>query len=132
MQSKDKTKTKKLRRAKYGARNVLTVTGGDPAFKYRVANEDNVARYESLGYEVDRDPSVKVGDRTVGKHATQGSAPDFSVGQGTRAVVMRIPVEDWEALQEEKAENNDDLENSTRVDAKNSSDYGKVDVATKR
>ncbi len=45
-----------------GTRNVLTVSGKDPGFEYRVVNDDGdrVSQFEDMGYEVVKDSSIKV------------------------------------------------------------------------
>lgn len=116
-----------------GPRNVLRVEGGDPNYVYRVVNNvgDRVAAMEDLGYEVSTE-NLRVGDRRAGKPGQTGSAVEVSVGQGTKAVVMRIHKdyynEDQKAKQAEVKESEDAMHRQSR---RESSDYGTIKVSDK-
>ena len=59
------TKRKPRRASINGTRNVLTVSGKEPGFEYRIVNDDGdrVSQFEEMGYEVVKDSGIKVGDR---------------------------------------------------------------------
>jgi len=79
-----------------GVRNVLTVSGKDPDYVYRVVNDDGdrVAQMQERGYEVVTDNNVSVGERRVANPTQEGSPVMASVGGGKKAYVMRIR-KDW-------------------------------------
>ena len=75
-----------------GVRNVLTVSGKDPDYVYRIVNDDGdrVAQMQERGYEVVTDSTVTVGERRVANPTQEGSPVMASVGGGKKAYVMRI------------------------------------------
>lgn len=113
-----------------GVRNVLTVSGKDPSYVYRVVNDtgDRVSQMEGIGYEVVKDPNVTVGDRRIANPTKEGSPVKVAVGGGTQAYVMRIPKEFYDEDMKAKLKSVDDMEKGTLREAKQNSDYGKVKV----
>lgn len=83
----------RVKRTPLGQRNVLTVKNKDPNYHYRIVNDagDNIQRRLDLGYAITEDASKDVGDKRVSSGTPIGNM--ISVGQGTKAVVMRIPKE---------------------------------------
>lgn len=83
-------------RTPVGQRNILTVKGKDPSYVYRIVNDvdDRISQYKEAGYEIVPDTSVAVGDKRVNAASSVGSGKQISVGQGTKAFVMRIR-KDW-------------------------------------
>lgn len=129
-QDKLAMKRKPRRLSINGTRNVLTVSGKEPGFEYRVVNDDGdrIAQFEEMGYEVVRDSSIKVGDRRIANPTKEGSPIQISVGGGQKAFLMRIR-EDWhKEAQEDKARQVDELEKGMLKDAKQNADYGKLTV----
>lgn len=89
--------TKRPTRAKVtGTRNILTVSGKDPDFHYRIANDtgDRVAMMQEQGYEVVTDDTIKIGERRITNPTQTGSVVSASVGGGVKGVLMRIR-KDW-------------------------------------
>ncbi len=129
-QDKLETKRKPRRASINGTRNVLTVSGKEPGFEYRIVNDDGdrVSQFEEMGYEVVKDSSIKVGDRRIANPTKEGSPIQVSVGGGQKAYLMRIR-EDWhKEAQEDKAKHVDEIEKSMLREAKNSADFGKISV----
>lgn len=94
----------RVTRVPVSQRNVLTVKGKDPAYEYRVVNDvdDRIAQFLEGGYElVDKD-SHDVGDKRVSQGTSVGSKKVFSVGQGIKGHLMRIPKELYEQDQAAK------------------------------
>ena len=95
----------RVTRIPVSSRNVLTVKGKDPNYVYRVVNDvdDRIAQFIEGGYELVDDNSTDVGDKRVSKDTSIGSKKIFSVGQGTKGYLMRIPkeyyIEDQDAKQ---------------------------------
>jgi hypothetical protein len=82
-----------------------------------------------LGYEiVPRQVVGQTGDKQVDQPSALGSAGQISVGQGTKAVWMRIPKEDYLEDQAMKQEENDRIEQRPSQSA----DYGKVSHEVRR
>jgi len=123
--------TRKTRIPMDGTRNVLTVKGKEPGFRYRVVNDegsgDRIQRFMDAGYEVVTH-AVQVGDSRVDKAGTQGSPIELRVGNGKRAYLMRIAEE--YALEDDaaKARRVDSTEETIRNTAKEAGDYGKVSI----
>lgn len=92
------------RRSSLVRRNRLSLSEQDPNYHYRIVNDvdDRIERLQEIGYELAPKERVgAVGNKRVDDGSSLGSVAHFSVGQGTRAVVMRIPKE--YALQDAKA-----------------------------
>jgi hypothetical protein len=85
------------KRIKLGARNVLTAPKR-PGFVRRFVNDtgDRIQAFKDAGWTV-ADDVTKVGDAKLGKAALTGSMANPSVGGGTRAVLMDLPEEIYEA-----------------------------------
>lgn len=99
----DKTKGKRPTRTPLGARNRLTFKGLDPAFNYRVINDqdDRLARAQEAGYEF-VESSEKLGDPRVAEASAIGSAVSKPVGGGVTGYLMRIPKEFYDEDQAAK------------------------------
>ena len=125
------TKRKPRRTIINGTRNVLTVSGKEPGFEYRIVNDDGdrISQFEERGYEIVKDQNIKVGDRRIANPTKEGSPIQVSVGGGTKAFVMRVPKEFFDEDRAAKDKHIDDLERGTLKEARESADYGKVSVA---
>lgn len=114
-----------------GPRNVLKLTGTEPGYQYRVVNDlgDRVDSLKELGYEIVDDPNVRVGDARAGKARQVGTAVEASVGQGMKAVVMRIR-EEWynEDQAEKQAQVRADEDSMYQRAKREESDYGSLKV----
>jgi hypothetical protein len=130
-QDKLATKRKPRRLSINGTRNVLTVSGKEPGFEYRVVNDDGdrVSQFEEMGYEIVKDSNIKVGDRRIANPTKEGSPVQVSVGGGQKAYLMRIPKDWYDEAQADKAKQVDELEKGMLQDTKNSADYGKISVS---
>jgi len=131
MNDKLTTKRKPRRTSISGTRNVLTVSGKEPGFEYRVVNDDGdrISQFEEMGYEIVKDQNIKVGDRRIASPTKEGSPVQVSVGNGMKAFVMRIPKDWYDEDQAAKAKHVDDIERGTLKEAREAADYGKVSVA---
>lgn len=126
-QSKRETKRTPI----HGRRNKLTIKGQDPNFQYRVVNVTDEKGIETgrlqdfldAGYEVVTD-DVKVGDKRVAVAKQVGTPVEINVGQGVKAVLMRIKREWYDEDQKAKADSIAQTEQSMKKDG----DYGKVDI----
>lgn len=114
-----------------GVRNILTVQGKEPGYEYRVVNDegDRVAQFESMGYEIVTDQTIKVGDRRVANPTKEGSAVQVSVGGGVKAYVMRIKKEFYDEDQAAKQVRVNEQEADMKKTARNSADYGKLEIS---
>lgn len=94
----------RVTRVPVSQRNILTVKGKDPAYEYRVVNDidDRVAQFIEGGYEVCDNEPHDVGDKRVSQGTSVGSKKMFSVGQGTKAYLMRIKKEWYQEDQTRK------------------------------
>jgi hypothetical protein len=137
MEKQLNTKTLKERpkRAPLAGRSRLTLKNRDPNYHYRIVNAnlesdpDRVQNLLDVGYEiVPKDAAGETGDKRVDNPSALGSAGQISVGQGTKAVVMRIPKEWYEADQAEKQAEITTVEQSAHTRA----DYGSLDISVKR
>lgn len=112
-------------RTPINGRNILTVTGQDPAYVYRVVNNvgDRVEMFKEAGYELVPAKDVKVGERRVDSASAEGSYAQVSVdSQGTKAFVMRIPKEWYQEDQRKKQAQVDDLERTIKNEALSKND----------
>lgn len=124
------TKRKPRRASINGTRNVLTVSGKEPGFEYRIVNDDGdrVSQFEEMGYEVVKDSGIKVGDRRIANPTKEGSPVQVSVGGGQKAYLMRIRKDWYDEAQADKAKHVDEIEKGMLADTRNSADYGKITV----
>lgn len=119
-ESVNKPVAKRPQRTPINGRNVLTVTGKDPNYVYRIVNDvgDRISQFKEAGYELVEADSVKLGDRRVNNASAEGSKAQVSVDrEGTKAFVMRIPKEWYEEDQRAKQERVNDLEQSIQQEA---------------
>lgn len=123
------------KRTPLSGRNRLYIKDRDPNYFYRIVNvnlesdPDRIQNLIDMGYEiVPREKIGTVGDSKVDNPSALGSAGQISVGRGTKAIVMRIPLEWYKEDQAAKQAENDVHESS----AKNSADYGSVTFEVKR
>ncbi len=77
-----------------GKRDILTVEGKDPNYKYTWVNDTNgmVQRFQQGGYEV-VEHEVIVGQNQADHSNPTSKAVSMNVGQGVTAYLMRIPKE---------------------------------------
>ena len=121
----------RVTRTPVGQRNILTVKGKDPAFEYRIVNdvEDRITQFQEAGYEIVQSDSVDVGDKRASNGTSIGSAKQLSVGQGTKAFVMKIKKEWYDEDQRAKQRQIAATESAIKEPSLNGSDYGNVKVS---
>lgn len=117
----------RVKRNNIGTRNRLTVANKDPNYEYRIVNDvyDRIDDFKERGWEVVQAKEVKVGDRRLEDPTNSGSAAEISVGQGTKAIVMRIKKEFFDEDQRAKSDQIDAMEQSMKEDAQRGY-YGKI------
>lgn len=120
----------RVRRTPVGRRNVLTVTGKEPGYVYRVVNDmgDNVQRFLNAGYEFVDSKDVVIGDTRIGAPTATGSKAEAHVGGGTKAFVMRQKQEWYEEDQAAKQAHVNAIEAATKEKALDGT-YGKLDIS---
>lgn len=118
----------RVTRTPVGTRNILTVKGKDPNYEYRIVNDidDRVAQFQEAGYELVENGSVKVGDKRVNSASSEGSVKQLSVGQGTKAYLMRIKKEWYTEDQQAKQSQVNEIERATQEKAL-SGTYGSIE-----
>lgn len=119
----------RVRRTPIGKRNVLTLTGQDPNFNYRIVNDqgDRIQRFVDAGYELVPASDVQVGDKRVNQATPEGSHAQVSVGGGEKAFVMRIRKDWYDEDQKAKQAEVDAVESSTKQKALDGT-YGKLEI----
>lgn len=122
----------RVRRSPLARRNVLTVTGKEDGYEYRIVNdtEDRVAEFAERGYEPVSANKIQVGDKRVSKASPEGSVMTMSVGGGKKAVVMRIRKDWYDEDQKAKQDYVAETERATQQEALNGT-YGKVEISRK-
>jgi hypothetical protein len=119
-------------RASLGKRDRLAIKNKEEGFVYRIVNDvdDRVELLKGAGYEVCTTEQVgAIGNKRVDNTSSLGSAAHFSVGQGTKAVVMRIPKDWYDEDQRAKQAEIDAIEATMKSDARRAADYGKLEVS---
>ncbi len=108
----------RVRRTPLTVRNRLDIKVRDPNYVYRVVNvvDDRVEQLQAQGYEIDPDNN-KVGDKRVDAPSSLGSVAEISVGQGTKAVIMRQHKDHYAEDQSYKQAEIDEREASMKLDA---------------
>lgn len=125
-------KRTKRRSSVNGTRNVLTISGKEPGYQYRVVNDvgDRIEQMKAIGYEIVEDSKIQVGDRRIANPTKEGSPVQVSVGGGIQGFVMRIKDEWFQEDRVAKDKHIDDIERGLVRDAKDASDYGNIKVGT--
>jgi hypothetical protein len=120
----------RVKRTPVGSRNVLTVSGKEPGYVYRIVNDtgDRIAQFLDAGYELVDASAVRVGDKRVNNATPEGTKAQVSVGKGEKAFVMRIKEEFHKEDQEAKQAHVNKLEESIKQKANGVADYGKLDI----
>lgn len=114
------------RRTPLSTRNRLDVKNKEDGYVYRIVNdvEDNVNRRIEQGYElVPKEAAGMVGDKRVDNISAPGSSSYLSVGQGTKATVMRIRKEWYDEDQAAKQTSVDDTEQTMKSVKGSGGDY---------
>ena len=121
-----KSTSGRVKRTPLTVRNRLSVKNKEPGYVYRIVNDvdDRIDELKEQGYEVDTANVGKVGDKRVDVSTGLGSAPSFSVGQGVKAVVMRIKQEWYDEDQAMKLAQVRATEETMHKDSK--ADYGSI------
>lgn len=124
-----KSPSGRVRRTPVGVRNVLTVGGKEPGYEYRIVNDegDRVEQFKAAGYEVVSASDVTVGDRRINKASAEGTVAQVSVGNGVKAVVMRINKEWYDEDQAAKIQQVADTEAATKSEALKGN-YGDLNI----
>ncbi len=120
----------RTQRTPIGQRNVLTVAGKDPNYVYRIVNDsgDRVQEFLDAGYELVEASSVRVGDKRVNSASAEGTVSQISVGQGQKAMVMRIKREWYNEDQAAKQVQVNELESTIKQKALDGT-YGKLEIS---
>lgn len=113
-----------------GQRSILGVKGKDPDYEYRIVNDinDRISEFQERGYEIVTDQGVVVGDKRVGKATATGSPVEISVGQGTKAFLMRTKKEYYLEDQKIKAELINRTEADIKAETQKDGSYGSIDL----
>jgi len=121
----------RVTRTPVGQRNILTVKGKDPAYEYRIVNdvEDRITQFQEAGYEIVQSDTVEVGDKRASNGTSVGSAKQLSVGQGTKAFVMKIKKEWYEEDQRAKQGQIAATESAIKDPTLNGGDYGSTKLS---
>lgn len=119
----------RVTRTPVGTRNILTVKGKDPNYEYRIVNDvdDRITQFQEAGYELVANDAVKVGDKRVNSTTSEGSVKQMSVGQGTKAYLMRIKKEWYDEDQAVKQRQVNEIERATKEKALDGT-YGQLDT----
>lgn len=124
-----KSPSGRVKRTPVGARNVLTVSGKDPEYVYRIVTDtgDRVEQFKEAGYEPVLAKDVRIGDKRVNAASSEGSLAQTHVGGGDKALVMRIRKDWFDEDQAAKQRAISDLEATTKKEALNGT-YGKIET----
>jgi hypothetical protein len=120
------------KRIPIAARNRLDIKNKEPGYIYRIVNDDDdrIQRLQDAGYEIATKEAVgAVGNRRVDDPSSLGSVAHFSVGKGTKAVVMRQKLQYYTEDQNAKQAEIDALEATMKGDARKAADFGSVELS---
>lgn len=124
-----KAPERRVRRTPVGQRNVLTITGKEAGYQYRVVNDvgDRVQEFLDNGWELVKASSVRVGDKRLESVSADGSVAKASVGKGETGFVLRIKDEWYQEDQAAKQAYVNKTEEATKGEALNGT-YGKLEI----
>lgn len=122
----------RTRRSPLTNKGKLSVGRKDPDFEYRFVNDegDNVADKADRGWEPVLKSETVVGDRRVDLPTPEGTLATVTVGQGKKAVLMKIRKDWYEEDQAIKQGEVDKLEQATKAEALDGN-YGKIEITRK-
>lgn len=122
--------TARPKRTPVGQRNILTVSGKEEGFVYRIVNDsgDRIQQFIDAGYELVNAADVRVGDKRVNSASPEGSKAQVTVGKGEKAFVMRIKDEFYKEDQAAKQAEIDRLEQTIKQKAQGAADYGSLSI----
>jgi hypothetical protein len=127
MNTRVSTRTK---RTPVNGRNILTVSGKEPGYVYRVVNDqgDRIQQFLDAGYEIVAAKDVRVGDRRVDTATPEGSNAQVVVDKsnGQKAVVLRVKEEWYKEDQAAKQTFVNDQESTITKNLSGKADYGQV------
>lgn len=112
-------------------RNKLAVHGKKEDFVYRFVNDSpgRVDEMEDLGYVIETNENVRVGNRQRLSRSVEGSQVQIPVGGGTNAFLMKIPKEIFEQdLASKHLRADEELEGIVKS-AKKEGFYGEIKVS---
>jgi hypothetical protein len=119
------------RRQPLGQRNRLDVKNKEAGYIYRIVNDDGdrINELAEQGYEiVPKDKAGVIGSKRVDTASAPGSTSYISVGQGTKAVLMRIR-EDWN--KEDQAFKQRQIDEIEQTMKSEKADYGSIKQESK-
>jgi hypothetical protein len=119
------------RRSPLSGRNRLEVKNKEAGYEYRIVNDvdDRIELLQERGYEIDTNARVgAIGAKRVDNPTAPGSAAYVSVGQGVKAVVMRIRKEYADEDRVVKAQIVDETEQTLK---RPKADYGSIEKGTR-
>jgi hypothetical protein len=127
-----KAPAQRVRRTALEGRNRLKVKGKKPDYEYRIVNDvdDRIQDFIERGWEIDLDDDIRVGDSRIDDTSKLGKVRTISVGQGTKAVLMRIRKDWYDEDQAAKQEYVAKTEQAMRPNP-NDGTYGKIDITRK-
>jgi hypothetical protein len=114
------------RRTPVAKRNRLEIKNKEAGYHYRIVNDvdDKIPLLVEQGYEIVPDAKVgATGNRRVDNPSALGSTSSISVGQNTKAVVMRIK-DDW--YKEDQAAKQQTVDDSEQTMKNPTADYGSI------
>lgn len=119
-----KSPVTRAKRTPITVRNRLSLKERDPNYHYRIVNDvdDRIEQFKANGWEIEA--NAKVGDKRVENSSGVGSVSTVSVGQGIKAVTMRIRKDWYEEDQSSKLAHIKATEETSRTDARRAADYG--------
>jgi hypothetical protein len=127
-----KAPERRPRRTALGTRNILTVSGKEPGYQYRIVNDlgDRVQEFLDNGWEIVKREDVRIGDKRLGTPTgVEGSAATASVGRGMTGYVLRIRDEWYQEDQQAKQEVVNQQEAALNDPLKEDGTYGKLDLS---
>jgi hypothetical protein len=84
--------------------------------------------FEEAGYEIVEAGKVVVGDKRINRAASPGSVAEVSVGNGEKALVMRIR-EDWYKEDQETKQKQVDLSEAGMLKSARNGFSGKIEIS---
>lgn len=119
------------KRVSIGSRDVLTVTGKEAGYQYRIVNDtgDRIQKFLNAGYELVSSKDVQIGDSRVDNPSAEGSKAQVSVDKATgqKAFVMRIKDEWYTEDQKAKQDYVQAIEDAIKQPS-GPLDYGSVKI----
>jgi hypothetical protein len=122
-----KSPSGRVKRTRVGTARYLPEVEKDTEYEYRYVNDrdDRIHQFKQAGWEPAPASSIHVNDVAGDRTSSLGSMAQVSVGNGDKAILMRLPKDLYAQDQAEKQAIVDRSDQAMKDDMRRTADFGK-------